>query len=110
MLPRPQPSLDKRGLITALRQLWESHGKLPFADKADDVFGRLHGLGGDGAGAVRTVDQDGIDVAGVPRPAASFSEAIGDNFATQSSTNAFLKLETNCPPPNFAEHVGLGAA
>ena len=36
------------------------------------------------------------------------SEAIGDSFATQSSTSAFLKLE-NCPPPNSCQNGGLAA-
>src|SRR5258708_4039107 len=42
-----------------------SKKQLGLADETDDVLGRLHGLGGDGAGTVGALDQDRIDVAGV---------------------------------------------
>src|ERR1700676_1845198 len=55
------------GSAKAVRRvkLWRMRARSALADKPDDVLGRLHGLGGDGAGAGGAVGEDLIDMAGV---------------------------------------------
>src|SRR4051812_10445323 len=57
----PQAPASTRCAASIMTAAW----KLLFADKSDDVFGRLHGCSRDVARAVGAVNQDRIDVGGV---------------------------------------------
>src|SRR3984893_3134683 len=82
--------------------------ELAFSDEADDVPRCLHRLFRDGPGAVRAINQYGIDVAGVCDQPFHFGGDRGEPGDAKFDQRILEAGELSAA--EFPEYLGLGAA